>query len=248
VLSHQRHLRKLKRGVHAANHFRIRLTQLQGDTGSLVEKLRVISEQGVPNYFGEQRFGHGGGNVDKAKQWFAGELKPRRPQRSLYLSAVRSHIFNELLAERVTQRHWNKLLTGELLMLEGTHSVFPDSDISNKNSTDLSERLAQGDIHLTGPMAGKVGKLQSSFDVAALEHVVMLANADLCKALEQQGLKAERRALRVIPQNLQWQLLEGEQQGELVVEFSLPSGCFATAIVRECVRYQLADKVNEGDG
>jgi tRNA pseudouridine13 synthase len=76
----------------------------------------------------------------------------------------------------------------------------------------------------------------------------MLANADLCKALEQQGLKAERRALRVMPQNLQWQLLEGEQQGELVVEFSLPSGCFATAVVRECVRYQLADKVNEGDG
>lgn len=229
VIKQTRHLRKLRRGAHRGNQFAIAINELEGDVGSLEARLKIIAEQGVPNYFGEQRFGHGGRNLQQAQRWFAGEFKPRRHQQGLYLSAARSFLFNQLLTKRVESHSWNQLLPGELAMLEGTHSIFA----CTRDAVDLDARLASGDIHPTGPMTGKAGSLSCRDEVAQLERSVLEEYIPLCEGLERAGLAAQRRALRLIPSDLQWQI----QASRVEITFSLVSGCFATSVVRELVNY-----------
>ncbi len=229
VLKAVRHLRKLRRGVHKANRFTIRLRDIEGDDTGLNNRLEEIARHGVPNYFGEQRFGFDGANLHKARQLFAGSFKAKRHQRSIYLSAARSYLFNQLLASRVSDQHWNNLLSGELLMLAGSHSVFLQGD-----ETELDQRLSSADIHLTGPMYGKPSGLSCEGEVAELERRVLSAYPDLLAGLEAEGLKAERRALRAIPEKLSWKI----DKKQIEFSFSLLSGCFATAVVRELVNYK----------
>lgn len=235
VLRESRHLRKLRRGAHKANRFVITVQQLRSEQWALASKdleqrIQLISTQGVPNYFGEQRFGQQGMNLVKARQWLKGEFKPKRYQRGIYLSAARSYLFNQVLAKRVSLQSWCELGQGELLMLDGSHSVFPQD-----NEPDLALRLQQGDIHLTGPLYGKPGKLLCQSATAALEASCLSIEAELLVALEKQGLSAERRALRYIPKDLQYTL----QNDRIQLRFTLPSGSYATSLVRELVHYNL---------
>lgn len=232
VVRQTRHLRKLRRGAHRGNQFLIAVNQLQGLQDSFPERLAAITRCGVPNYFGEQRFGRNGMNLQQAHRWFAGEIKPGRQQRGFYLSAARSFLFNQVLAQRVKMGSWLRLLGGELLMLQGSRSLF-----SQKDGDNLQQRLDEADIHLTGPMHGRPGGLQTSDAVAELEQSILAKYPDLLAGLEGAGLKSERRALRVIPADLQGRL--SADRAEL--SFSLPSGCFATAVVRELVNYSLAN-------
>lgn len=228
LLKHCRHLRKLRRGAHRGNRFVIAVKNLKGDTGELMSTVASIARRGVPNYFGEQRFGHNGANLMRARQMFSGEFKPKKHQRGLYLSAARAYLFNQVLAQRVTANNWDQLTTGELLMLNGTHSVFPQGD-----NTDLEARLLDGDIHLTGPLYGKPTSFAPVANVAAIEADVLQATPDFTEGLERAGLNAERRALRLMPTNLEAQLSDGQ----LELRFALATGCFATAVVRELVNY-----------
>lgn len=110
VLERARHQRKLRRGVHRANRFHLVLRQVEGDRAALEDRLQQVRDQGVPNYFGEQRFGNDGATLAQARQWVAsGRRKVTRARRSLYLSALRSLLFNELLAARVEAATWNTI-------------------------------------------------------------------------------------------------------------------------------------------
>ena len=231
VLQQSRHLRKLRRGSHRGNQFVIVAGDLAGALDTLPDKLQRIADCGVPNYFGEQRFGRDGMNLHQALRWFAGEFTPRRRQRGLYLSAARSYLFNQVLAQRVAEGNWQQLLAGELLMLNGSASLFAQGDADN-----LQPRLEAGDIHLTGPLYGKPTAMASGDRVAALEQAVLARFPELLTGLQQAGLTAERRALRTIPANLQWRV--DNKRAELA--FSLPRGCFATAVMRELLRYEVA--------
>ena len=232
LLGCQRHLRKLRRGVHSANRFVITLRELAGDTDSLPARIASIATGGVPNYFGEQRFGQKGSNLQQAEAWFRGEFKPRRNKRSFYLSAARSFLFNRVLAARLQRGSLTQALSGELLMLEGSNSLFVQDQ-----QADLQQRLDSGDIHLTGPLFGKASGLQPSLETADFESRQLQQFPLLLDGLLAEGLTAERRALRVIPQQLEW-LLDDDR---LQVSFTLPSGCFATAVMRELAQYRLPE-------
>ena len=228
LLKQVRHLRKLRRGAHRGNRFVITINNVSGDTSQLASAVATIARRGVPNFFGEQRFGYGGSNLMRARQLFSGQFKPKKHQRGLYLSAARAYLFNQVLAQRVEANNWDQLTSGELLMLNGSHSVFAQGD-----TIDLDARLLDGDIHLTGPLYGKSGSLAPTAEVAAMEADILRATPDFTAGLLQAGLKAERRALRLLPVDLQVQLSERQ----LTLSFALPTGCFATALVRELVNY-----------
>ena len=227
VLKAVRHRKKLRRGIHKGNIFRIKLTELKGDLCKLENRLKMIKQGGVPNYFGEQRFGHKGANLVRAQQWFEGGFSPKRHQQGIYLSAARSYLFNQVLAKRVTAKSWSTVCAGELLMLNGSRSVFSMGD------ENITERLNTGDIHPTGPLYGQAGNLMSSDSVAQLEQSVFNDYQIFVAGLEKAGLKQERRALRVIPTDLSW----GFTGDTVELSFYLPRGCFATAFVRELVNY-----------
>ncbi|MDY6898092.1 MAG: tRNA pseudouridine(13) synthase TruD, partial [Cyanobacteriota bacterium] len=116
VLQTARHRRKLQTGALKANRFRLVIRDLTGEPDQIESRLERLARRGVPNYFGEQRFGHGGRNVERAHEWFAGEFRPRdRSLRSLLLSSARSFLFNEVLAARVRADSWDRVLPGEVL-------------------------------------------------------------------------------------------------------------------------------------
>ena len=226
VLQHHRHTRKLKRGTLRGNRFRLVIREFGGDRDLLEERLRTASDQGVPNYFGEQRFGHGGRNVERARQWLLNGGRVRRNQKSIFLSAARSFMFNNVLSERVSQGNWNRLLDGELAQLDGSHSVFP----CELPDPELEKRCLDFDIHPTGPLPGKDGK-QPAGPALELENEILGPEKPLIEALQRAGVDAARRALRLIPAGLTWEFPDEC----LLLEFELPAGAYATSVLRELV-------------
>lgn len=163
VLDHAWHAKKLPRGALAGNRFVLALRDVEGERGAVDARLETIATRGVPNYFGEQRFGRGGGNVAAALAMFAGR-RMRREQRSVLLSAARSELFNRVLAARIRSACWDRPLDGEVWMLDGTRSVFGPQPFDDA----LAARLDAYDIHPTGPLWGE-GPLRTQAAAAALE-------------------------------------------------------------------------------
>lgn len=226
VLDAQWHNRKLQRGALTGNRFVLVLRNVVGERPAIEARLGQIAARGIPNWFGEQRFGHGGGNVAQALAMFAGR-RVKREQRSMLLSAARSQLFNQVLTERVAQGCWDSPLEGEVWMLNGSRSVFGPEDFSDA----LAQRLADFDIHPSAPLWGE-GELRSSGQARALELGALddAAAQKLRAGLEGAQLRQERRATRLRPDGLGWQWL-GEDV--LQLRFALPPGCYATALVHE---------------
>ncbi|MFT6029448.1 MAG: tRNA pseudouridine13 synthase [Oleiphilaceae bacterium] len=105
ILKHDLHLKKLRRGQHSANKFKIVIRSLE-QAEFVEEELKMIRERGFPNYFGAQRFGFNGANLERGERFFSGKLKASRSQRSFYLSAARSFLFNLNLSRSIVQGTW----------------------------------------------------------------------------------------------------------------------------------------------
>lgn len=223
VLSMQRHARKLPRGALAGNRFRLVLREIAGDRAAAATVLDRIAAGGLPNGFGEQRFGREGGNLPRARAMFGGR-RVDRAERGILLSAARSALFNRVLAARIADGTWNRLQDGDVAQLDGTGSVFgpvvPDAT--------LEARCAALDLHPTGPLWG-AGEPRTSGAVRALEEAVAGADPELAGGLVGADLRQERRALRVRVDRLE-QRFVGDS---LVLSFGLPAGAYATALVRE---------------
>ena len=226
VVDATRHAKKLPKGALAGNRFVLTLREVDGDRAAIATRLAEIAARGVPNYFGEQRFGRGGDNVVQALAMFGGR-RVKREQRALLLSAARSELFNRVLSQRVDAGAWDAPLEGEAWMLDGTRSVFgpePWNDV-------LAQRLAGFDIHPTAPLWGE-GELRSTGACAALEReVASLGNGPaLARGLEAARLRQERRATRLRPVSLQG---EWPDEGLFRLRFELPAGAYATVVLAE---------------
>jgi tRNA pseudouridine13 synthase len=203
------------------------LRDVQGDAAELEARLKQVQAQGAPNYFGEQRFGRNEHNLVMAQRLFDGELTRLKPaQRGLYISAARSFLFNEILAERVRQQAWNQAWSGDVFQLDGSDKWFVDD-----GTAELATRVNELDIHPTGALVG-AGELATQQDALKLETQVLAKHQAWCLALAELGLKQDRRALRVRPTNMSWQWLKPKT---LQVSFDLAPGRYATAVVRELV-------------
>jgi tRNA pseudouridine13 synthase len=226
VLDSQWHAKKLPRGALAGNRFELTLRDVDGDRAAIDARLQAVADRGVPNYFGEQRFGRAGANIASALAMFAGR-RVRREQRGLLLSAARSELFNRVLAARVCEASWDQGLEGEAWMLDGSRSVFGPEPWSEV----LAARLAAFDIHPSGPLWG-AGDLRSRAAARTLELAALATGAApaLRAGLEAAGLKQERRALRLRPDGLAW---EWPESGMLRLRFGLPPGCYATCVLAE---------------
>lgn len=151
LIDQQRHTRKLKRGAHRGNAFRIAVHS-ENNAGigqAVIERLQWISDNGVPNYFGEQRFGIGGSNIRLGEAVVAGRRMSRH-KRSLGMSAIRSLEFNRELDGRVRAANWNRLLAGDIANLDGSASIFTVDHLT----AELEQRCAELDIHPTGNLPG----------------------------------------------------------------------------------------------
>ena len=221
-----RHERKLQRGALRGNRFHLVVRDLDGDRSGLEARLQAIAARGAPNYFGPQRFGHGGRNVERAVHWLEHGGRIRKPTRGIYLSALRSLLFNRVLSARVADGSWNRLLDGEVVQLDGRRALF---DCALPDPT-LERRCAEFDIHPTGPLPGR-GGMRPQRAAGAFEEHILQADRRLVEALERAGLDAARRSLRLRAAGLEWRFADDR----LELAFELPAGAYATSLLRELV-------------
>lgn len=238
VVAAARHRRKLKRGALKGNDFTIVLRDFSGDAQVLEQRLRSVAAAGVPNYFGPQRFGRDAGNLRTSLAWFSDGVAPAdRWQRGFALSAARAAIFNAVVAQRVGDGTWNRLLPGEIVNLDGSGSVF----VADTVDATLEERCAQLDIHPTGPMWG--GAASAAGAVAALEADVGGRHEALARGLGSAGLESERRALRIRVDRLEWTI----ERDVVQLRFRLFRGAFATSVLHELIDNAFAQQAPEAD-
>jgi tRNA pseudouridine13 synthase len=226
-----RHQRKLQRGALKLNRFTIRLRNIEpekaGVFDQMVERCELIRREGVPNYFGEQRFGHGLRNLADAERLFVQpHRRMPRHKRSLLLSAARSWIFNAIVSKRVEAGTWNRRISGDVFMLDGRTACFGDD-----NSAELEQRLAQGEIHPTAVLWGD-GDSMSSAECAAIEAMIVDRYPVFKQGLRDARVGQQRRAMRLLVKDL-----ECHRAGTgLVLKFSLQAGSYATMVLRELVQ------------
>ncbi len=217
VRSQSRHVKKLRPGDLQGNRFRIVLRDVTGDRDAIEANLQAVASHGAPNYFGAQRFGHGGGNVLQGLAMLAREIRVRNPKKKgIYLSAVRSFVFNEVLALRIQQGLWGKTVPGDVMDEAGRP---------------------------TGPLWGR-GRVITTDQAQALENGVAERHATLCDGMEHAGLDQERRALVASPMGMSW---KWPQANQLVLTFSLRAGSYATAVLNEILRATEPDRRTENE-
>ena len=227
ILDVTRHQRKIRIGSLQGNHFEILLRNAE-ETDELKVRLDFLAKNGFPNYFTEQRFGRDGNNLTQALRWANGEIKVKdRNKRSFYLSAARSEIFNLILSKRMELNLAQQILVGDVLQLNGSHSWFVVDE--SEDLAQLQQRLAQQDVLLTAPLIGEEEKSAVDF-----ENEIFAQHQALFALMRQERMKAARRPILMQPQHFQWQF---EPNG-LRLQFALPAGSYATALIRELVNIE----------
>ncbi len=235
ILNHSRHNKKLRTGALKGNRFNLIIRNLQADA-TLENRLTSISQHGVPNYFGDQRFGNEGGNLYLANRMLDGETIRNRNKRSMAISALRSWLFNEMVSARIANGNYRTILLGDAMQLFGSNSFFIQDE-----AIDASlERLKTGDINITAPLWG-AGNLPSKHTAESFEKDIAEANIGVCDGLAALGLKQERRSVHLQPRDMQWQI----SNDTLNISFELPSGSFATSVMREIIQPISPEQDNE---
>ncbi len=229
VLETSRHRRKLRTGALAGNAFKLVLRQIS-DHDDVERRLEKVRQAGVPNYFGLQRFGHGGNNLVQAQRWARNEIQVReRNKRSFLLSAARSALFNQVVSDRLAQQgSLSHVWPGDVLQLVGRGSWFV---AENAELPELQQRINDNALRITAPLPG-CGEWGSRDQALAFEQQCLDGESELIALLEREDVAVARRAMLVIPRDLCWNWWD-----DVTVEltFWLPAGSFATSVVRELV-------------
>ena len=254
ILDTIRHRNKIRMGHLKGNRFFIRLKKVSPtDALKLDEALGWIAANGMPNYFGYQRFGKNGRNYEDAEAMLAGKLKIRnRRMRDFLLSAYQSHYFNLWLSRRVeigrlfrgldvrelvqvfawekrlvqnlkAQPHFFKILPGELM----EHYPFGKLFFAEDTAAEAL-RFSQKDLSPTGPLSGK--KLKRAVGLAGE------TEKDFIRTIPAPG---GRRYGWVWPEGLRGVYKKESWHYEL--SFTLPKGSYATVLRETAANRPMVD-------
>lgn len=230
------HHKKLSVGTHKFNGFKIVLKNVVGHKNEIDEQLKNIQNQGIPNFFGEQRFGNDKDNLEKANVFCQKIINTKKPIKlskkdAFLISVIRSHLFNQILQKRVENHTWNMPIKGDIFNLNGTHSLFK-AEIDEV----IIDRMNKLDIHATAPLFGTNEKMVSEQLANEIEQSVFHDpnNQLFVETLIKLNIKADRRALRIKVENFTWQW----HNDELTLTFVLPAGAFATSVL-DCLVCEL---------
>ena len=237
------HHNKIRIGHLKGNRFWLRFKKVLDTQKVKIENLlKWIEQNGMPNYFGVQRFGNSGLNFLEGKALVEGKMKLRdKKKREFLISSYQSFLFNSLLAKRVLisnllqefseketakalglneeilknikqQKNYFKLLEGDLFM------HYPYGKIFFEELDIASNRFLQKDIAPTGLLPGKKVQLakKSAFE---LEKEYNIAIPE----------KGSRRYMWIFPEDISYKYNKENAWFEL--EFFLPKGSYATVLV-----------------
>ncbi|WP_061707375.1 tRNA pseudouridine(13) synthase TruD [Pseudenterobacter timonensis] len=228
VLEYARHKRKLRLGALKGNAFTLVLRDIS-DRAQVEQRLTAIRERGVPNYFGAQRFGIGGSNLQGALRWAQSDAPVRdRNKRSFWLSAARSALFNQIVSERLKKTDANQVVVGDALQLAGRGSWFV---ATAEELAELQARVDGKALMITAALPGK-GEWGTQGEALAAEEAAIADAPELQALLVREKVEASRRAMLLYPQQMNWSWCD---DATVELRFWLPAGSFATSVVRELI-------------
>lgn len=229
ILECTRHNKKLRPGFLSGNHFTITLRNVS-DESDLIHRIEQIKFKGVPNYFGEQRFGRDGGNLIKAEEILVQGRKVKdRFLKGMYFSAARSWLYNLILSRRVKESSWNLPLLGDVIQLVGSNSIF----VNDKSLDEqLLQRIGEKDVSPASPLPGRSKNLVKGTALQIINEVYAEWSAWL-DGLEKNGLEEAWRANILYAEQIEYRI----NQGTVELSFVLPAGAYATVVLRELVQY-----------
>lgn len=226
LLQHNWHNKKIRPGSHRSNSFEVIVKNIDELSEHTQQQIDELTSFGVANYFGEQRFGSQQDNVERAIHTFTNERRTRklsRTKRSLYISALRSFLFNQILSCRIELGHWKEPLNGDVFMLSGTHSIFCESV-----NDEISERFARQDLSSTASLFG-IGDRLLEAEALAIESEVLSQYEDIVKCLTDQKSKLQMRSTRIAVEN--FTVEHDAETLTLNVKVTLPAGCYFTTLL-----------------
>jgi tRNA pseudouridine13 synthase len=237
LLRHTRHGNKLKPGHSRGNKFLILIRDAdESKKQELQAILDRIRSMGLPNYYGPQRFGRGGSTLDLGFDCLAGRQSRRvRPFVFKFaLSAVQSFLFNDMLARRIRDGLFRTVLDGDAMMKWPWGGLFVAEDVEAEQ-----KRFDARETVTAGPMFGK-HTFPTKGKAAGREAEVLAFHRIGPNAFDNFGklMGGTRRHNMVYIDDL---AAEWEPDG-LRLAFSLPSGCYATVLLREVMKAELNDE------
>jgi len=229
VLSHARHGNKLRVGHLRGNRFRIRIVDAERPLAAAAVMERLVAE-GLPNAFGEQRFGRGDTAL-RGSALVRGERLPHRPsafERKLYVSAYQALLFNQMLTGRLRDGTIRRAIAGDLMRKSDSGGLF----VCREPQVD-TPRVERAEIVPTGPIFGwKMQRPDGAIDTA--EQAVLAAERLTLDSFRHLGSVAEgtRRPFVVPVGDATWSL-----DGTTVeLAFTLPAGSYATVLLDEVMK------------
>jgi tRNA pseudouridine13 synthase len=233
----QRHRHKLKTGHLRANRFAIVVRGLdEAACEQAASRLGAIAQVGLPNAYGDQRFGRDGDNATRALCWLRGEERGPRDKRQqrLLVSALQSALFNQVLSEREIDGSWNRVLPGDLAVRRDSGGLFL-VPLEGPETADAIERAVQGDICASGPMVGAKMRWPEGAPLELERRIVAAALGEGGeRAIARRLGPGTRRPLRLWVDQLKWQ--PNARDSYLKVEFVLPKGGYATTLLERVFR------------
>lgn len=227
ILKLQRHGNKLKRGHVAGNRFQILLSQVDPEAFGNAQRIaEILNHKGVPNYYGEQRFGIDMKNIDRAAALIQSNRPAKHRKETFTVSVLQSALFNYWLKLRMERGEYETLLHGDVAKKTDTGGLFIVQDLD-----EAAERFGHRRIVYTGPIFGH--KMMEASHQAGEYEAQLIAGFDLTlqsfKALRAPG---SRRAALLYPTDM---TIQPGETG-LLFYFTLPSGAYATTVMREFMR------------
>jgi tRNA pseudouridine13 synthase len=224
----ERHRNKIKQGHLIGNKFTVVVSDLDVTTEEALDRASEISAQlkahGLPNFYGEQRFGNEGDNAERGLDIIKGrEREGRRWLRRLLTNAYQSELFNRWLARRIESDRFDTLLAGDVAKKTDTGGLFDVEDVEAERP-----RFRRRDITYTGPMYGSE-LWWASDEAGALERQVFEASDVTVDELDDAGLRGSRRRAAIFLDDIE---IDEHPRG-LEFVFSLPKGAYATVLIRE---------------
>ncbi len=232
VLDARRHKNKLKIGHLKGNRFRILVRDtVEGAAEIATELAQQIARCGVPNYFGDQRFGVTNQTDSDGFKLLRGEKTEKRligDALRFALSAVQSRLFNDWVRERLEDGLSQTVMTGDVMQVVESNGCFTVEDLVIEQA-----RFETRETTITGPMFGPQMKAPQAEPAAREARVLERFGMTPASFQRYSKLTAgTRRPMLLWPEELAVEVVEGG----LEFRFALPSGAYATSVLREFMR------------
>jgi len=232
--------RKIQKVDIQSNQFKIQIRSEQEIPESLFQRIKDISASGFANYFGHQRFGINGANINKAEQYFTSKGVVEDFHKGLMLSTARAYLFNKLLSLRIN--HFKNFSFAE----EDTFYDEIADRYLHKTESNANKlvRFHKGEIHPCLLLYG-LGASESLQKLHGLDINGSLFNQDgvikkFCQGLEEHQVKPSFRPIRSIPRDLSYtQNKEG-----ITIIFNLSRGSYATVFLEQLAFIKPAKRVD----